>query len=341
MTRPVRRIGLYVNRLPGFDKSGFNRPELLACVKTADACGYDSFWMPEAWERDAFTTLTELAAQTRQIHLATGIVNVFSRTPALLAMSAATLDEISGGRLRLGLGTSGAHVVADFHGLPFRKPLTRLKETIQIIRLLLAGERADFNGECFQLQRFKLGFKPLRSNLPIYVAALTPKSLQLIGELADGWLPTHWPRTALHQGIAPIRAAAAHANRNANDIDIAPFVNTVVGDDVTQAKKIARLPLAYYIGGMGDFYRDSISRLGFAEEACKIHSLWQAGRHKAAMQAVSDALIDAVAICGTLTDCRRRLDELPTYGATLTLVPIPQHGTVAEKCRVIEALAQS
>src|SRR5204863_6886674 len=150
----MRRLGLYLGRLPGFDKAGFDRRELIECVRAADACGYDSFWLPEAWEREAFTTLTELAAHTERIHLATGIINVFSRSPALIAMSAATLDEISGGRFRLGLGTSGARVIEDFHGVQFNKPLTRLKETIQIIRLLLSGQRADFKGECFQLNRF-------------------------------------------------------------------------------------------------------------------------------------------------------------------------------------------
>jgi F420-dependent oxidoreductase-like protein len=340
MARARRRLGLYVGRLPGFDKSGFNRRELLECVKAADCCGYDSFWMPEAWERDAFTTLAELAVHTRRIHLATGIVNVFSRTPALLAMSAATLDDLSGGRFRLGLGTSGAPVIEDFHGLPFRKPLTRLQETIQIIRLLLRGEAADFDGECFHLRRFKLGFKPLRPNLPIYVAGLTPKSLQLIGELADGWLPTHWPRAKLPEGVAQIRAACERARRRLRDIDIAPFVNTVVTDDRARAKKSARLPLAYYIGGMGDFYRDSLSRLGFADEAEKIHRLWQSGRRKEAIQSVSDALVEAVAICGSLDDCRAELVAMPAHGATLTLVPIPNEGSTAEKCRAIEALIQ-
>jgi alkanesulfonate monooxygenase SsuD/methylene tetrahydromethanopterin reductase-like flavin-dependent oxidoreductase (luciferase family) len=208
----VRRLGLYLGRLPGFDKRGFDRRELIECVCAADACGYDSFWMPEAWEREAFTVLTELAAHTERIHLGTGIINVFSRSPALIAMSAATLDEVSGSRFRLGLGTSGARVVEDFHGVRFNKPLTRLKETIQITRLLLAGERVDFSGECFELRRFKLGFKPLRSDLPIYVAALTPKSLRQVGEVADGWLPTHWPHSRLEDGVAEILSRFAQSS---------------------------------------------------------------------------------------------------------------------------------
>ena len=334
----MRRLGLYLGRLPGFDKAGFDRRELNECVGAADACGYDSFWMPEAWEREAFTLLTEIALRTERIHLGTGIINVFSRSPALIAMSAATLDDISGGRVRLGLGTSGARVVEDFHGVKFGKPLTRLRETIQIIRLLLAGERADFSGECFELRRFKLGFKPVRSEIPIFIAALTQKSLRQVGELADGWLPTHWPGARLREGISEIRAAAQSASRDASRIEIAPFVNVVVSSDLARARNQARMPLAYYVGGMGDYYHGSLSRLGFALEADRVRELWQAGRRKDAMAAITDEMVDSVAICGPVEECRVRLDEMYGLGATLPLIPIPSDGTTAEKCRVIETL---
>ncbi len=334
----TRRLGLYLGRLPGFDKRGFDRRELIECVQAADTCGYDSIWIPEAWEREAFTILTELASYTKRIHLCTGIVNVFSRSPALLAMSAATLDEISGGRFRLGLGTSGARVVEDFHGAKFQKPLTRLKETVQIIRLLLKGDSVEFEGECFNLRRFKLGFKPLRADIPIYIAALTPKSLQQIGEIADGWLPTHWVRSELREGIAQIRSGAELVNRDVNKIEIAPFVNTLVSDELTEAKKSARLPLAYYIGGMGDFYRSSLARLGFQEEASMIQALWQARRRKEAIRAVTDEMVAQVAICGSLEYCRTQLDALYVQGATLPLVPVPNEGSTTEKIHIIESL---
>lgn len=336
----MRRLGLYLGRLPGFDKSGFDKRELIECVRAADACGYDSFWMPEAWEREAFTILTELAMNTERIHLATGIINVYSRSPALIAMSAATLDEVSGGRFRLGLGTSGARVIEDLHGVRYTKPLIRLRETIQIVRLLLSGERADFDGECFKLGRFKLGFKPLRADIPLYVAALTPKSLRQIGEIADGWLPTHWPRARLQVGIADIHAGAVGAHRDASRIEIAPFVNVVVSDDVENARNHARLPLAYYVGGMGDYYHDALARLGFAAEAHRIRDLWQAGRRKSAIAAVTDEMVDAIVICGTLESGRARLDEMYGFGATVPLIPIPAAGSKSEKCRAIEALIE-
>lgn len=333
----MRRLGLYLGRLPGFDKAGFSRRELIECVRAADACGYDSFWVPEAWEREAFTLLTELALRTERIQLGTGIINVFSRSPALIAMSAATLDDISGGRFRLGLGTSGARVVEDFHGVKFTKPLTRLRETIQIIRLLLAGERSDFSGECFELRRFKLGFRPVRSEIPIYIAALTEKSLRQVGELADGWLPTHWPRARLQEGMSEIRAGAENVGRDAGRIEISPFVNVVVSDDPARARNQARLPLAYYVGGMGDYYHASLSRLGFGGEADRVRELWQAGRRKDAMAAFTDGMVDSIAICGPVEECRARLDEMYGLGATLPLIPIPAEGSTAEKCRVIES----
>jgi F420-dependent oxidoreductase-like protein len=335
----MRRLGLYLGRLPGFDKGGLDRRELIECVRAADACGYDSFWMPEAWEREAFTTLTELASQTERINLCTGIVNVFSRSPALIAMSAATLNELSGGRFRLGLGTSGARVIEDFHGVAYDKPLTRLRETILIVRKLLSGEAVDFKGECFELHRFKLGFKPLRDDIPIYVAGLSPKSLRQIGEVADGWLPTHWPRARLNDGIAEIRSGAESVGRDASEIEIAPFVNVVVSDDLKKARNQARLPLAYYVGGMGDYYHDSLSRLGFGAEADHIRKLWQAGRPKSAIAAVTDEMVDSIAICGSIENCRARLDEMYAFGATTPLVPIPAGGTTADKCRAIEALS--
>src|SRR6185295_147923 len=167
------------------------------------------------------------------------IVNVFSRSPALIAMSAATIDDISGGRFLLGLGTSGARVIEDFHGVRYDKPLTRLKETVHIIRTLLAGERVDFEGECFNLRRFKLGFKPLRAAIPIHIAALTQGGLRQVGRLADGWLPTLWPRSRLQDGIAEIKVGAGSSGRDVSNIEIAPFIN------VTDSRESARLPLAY------------------------------------------------------------------------------------------------
>jgi F420-dependent oxidoreductase-like protein len=337
----MKKLGLYLGRLPGFDKSGLDRHELIECVLEAEACGYDSFWVPEAWERDAFSLLTEIAVRTERIGLGTGIVNVFSRSPALIAMSAATIDEISGGRFRLGLGTSGARVIEGFHGIRYEKPLARLSESIDIIRALLAGEKVDHRGQCFALSGFKLGFTPLRRQIPIYLAALGPKSLRLTGELADGWLPVHWPGLRLKEGVAAIDSARQSSNRPAGAIEVAPFVNVVAVEDLAMARKSARLPLAYYIGGMGEYYHAMLSRLGFGGEADQVRELWKAGRPKDAMRAVTDDMVDAIAICGPVEVCKARLEEFYTYGATLPIIPIPSGGTTEEKCETIRSLIQA
>ncbi|HJZ67867.1 MAG TPA: LLM class flavin-dependent oxidoreductase, partial [Blastocatellia bacterium] len=176
--------------------------------------------------------------------------------------------------------------------------------------------------------------------IPIYVAALTPKSLRQLGEVADGWLPTHWPRARLQDGIAEIARGAASVQRDVNSIAIAPFVNVIVSDDAAKARNQARLPLAYYVGGMGNYYRDALARLGFDAEVDQIRELWQAGRRKSAMAAVTDEMVDAVAVCGTLENCRARLDEMCGFGATVPLVPIPAEGSPSERCRAIEALIE-
>src|SRR5262245_12902985 len=334
----MRRLGLYLGRLPGFDKIGAYRQDLIECVRAADSAGYDSFWLPESWEREAFSTLAELATRTSRIALCTGIVNVFSRSPALIAMSAATLDEASEGRFRLGLGTSGARVIQDFHGMKYERPLTRLKETIQIVRSLLAGEPAELHGKCFEVNRFKLGFKPFRPEIPIYLAALTPASIRQVGDLANGWLPAYWPADQLAAGLTEINRGAGKAGRDPASIEIAPLLTVSVSDNLERARDRARLPLAYYVGGMGSYYHDALARIGFGDEADRIRDMWAAGRPRDAIRAVTDEMIERIAICGSLENCREKILECYSHGATLPIIPIPPEGTTREKCRIIESL---
>ena len=186
---------------------GYDRPAVLRTAKLAEDLGYDSIWVPEAWAYEQFQLLTEIALATRTLQLATGIANVFSRSPGLLAMSAATLDEISEGRAILGLGTSGKIVVENFHGVPYRKPLTRLSETIAICRALWRGERLEPHlSALFDARHFKLEMTPFRSEIPIYVASLQEKAIREIGRSADGWLPTFWTYAHLRDGLETIAA---------------------------------------------------------------------------------------------------------------------------------------
>src|SRR5215510_14811798 len=190
-----------------------SRDEVLSYVKAADELGYDTIFVPEAWGRDAFTTLGWIAANTRRVKLGPGIVNVFSRTPTLIAQSIATLDEISGGRAVLGLGTSGPIVIENWHGMPFDQPLLRTRETVDIVRQALSGSRVNYDGEIFHLQGFRLGVKPSREVIPIYIASMGPRNLALTFTIADGWTPIWLPLSVVADSV-----------KLRPDFDIAPCV---------------------------------------------------------------------------------------------------------------------
>src|SRR4051812_344905 len=202
----------------------YDRKLYLRAAELADELGYDSFWLPEAWGYEVFSLLTEVALATKRIKLGTGIVNVFSRSPGLLAMSAATVDEISDGRLILGIGASGQRVIEGFHARKFDKPLTQVRDVIRVVKTLLAGGKLHESGaELTAYRPFTLAMQPRRREIPIYVAALKQKAIESIGELADGWIPAFWPYEKLMQGRAWIAAGAARAGRDPGRIVTAPF----------------------------------------------------------------------------------------------------------------------
>jgi alkanesulfonate monooxygenase SsuD/methylene tetrahydromethanopterin reductase-like flavin-dependent oxidoreductase (luciferase family) len=250
---------------------------------------------------------------------------VFSRSAGLLAMSAATLDEISNGRAILGLGTSGKNVIENFHGLAYEKPLTRLRETIGILRTLWRGERlSPEQSTLADLRHFKLEMKPLRADIPIYVASLQEKAIRMIGRTADGWVPTFWPYQHLSDGRGWLDGAAREAGRDPAAITTAPFLTVIPLDDVVLARSMVKPAVSFYIGGMGVYYHALFCRYGFRENADLVRELYQSGRRKEAAEAVSDELIDAIAICGPPGFCRERLGEWAKAGVGLGLVSLPQ-----------------
>src|SRR5512139_3246329 len=273
----------------------YDRKAVIHAAQLAEELGYDSIWIPEAWAYEQFQLLTEIALKTKRIKLATGIANVFSRSAGLLAMSAATLDEISEGRAIIGLGTSGKLVIENFHGITYEKPLTRLRETIGIMRALWRGERLRPElSSLFDARQFKLEMTPLRPTIPIYVASLQEKAIREIGAVADGWLPTFWPYRQLKDGVALIRQGAARAGRDADDIEVAPFVGVVPMDDVGAARAMIKPLVSFYIGGMGTYYHAMFRRYGFQETADRVRELYNTGKRREASEAVSDELIDAI-----------------------------------------------
>jgi len=317
--------------------------DALELTQHAEAHGFDSVWVPEAYGADAISTLGALAARTERIRLGTGIVNVFSRTPALLAQTAATLDLISGGRFILGLGTSGHQVIAGWHGVPFERPVLRMRETMAIVRQVLRRERLDFQGEVFQLhQGLKLLARPVRATVPIFLATLTPAGLRLTGELADGWMPTLFSPDHFDLFREDLEAGAALAGRSLDSLEIAPHVPVIIDDDRGLARDAVRPWVALYVGGMGsrtkNFYNDVVARYGYAEEARAIQDLYLTGRQREAIRLVPDALVDAITIAGPPGYLRERLAAWSAAGVTLLVAGV-QGKTQGERRRTVEILA--
>ncbi|TMB62777.1 MAG: LLM class F420-dependent oxidoreductase [Chloroflexi bacterium] len=317
-------------------------PEAVELAQRAEALGFESVWMPEAYGTDAVSILGGLAASTQRIQLGTGIVNVFSRTPALLAQTAATLDLISGGRFILGLGTSGHQVVTGWHGVAFDRPLLRMRETIAIVRQVLRRDRLLFEGQVFQLDKgLKLLAHPVRATVPIYLATLTPGGLRLTGELADGWIPTLFSPQHMSLFRPELEAGARISGRSLDTLAIAPHVPISI-DDRTRAREALKPWVALYVGGMGsrskNFYNDLVSRYGFADDARMLQELYLGGKQLEAIHRVPDALVDAISIAGPPSYVRERLALWASAGVTTLLASI--HGkTQQDRLRTLEVLA--
>jgi len=276
----------------------------------AEGLGYSCLSMGESWGEDALTSLAQLAAVTRRIRIGTSIVPVFARSPANLAMAALNLDRMSEGRFFLGLGTSGRLVIEDLHGETFARPLTRMREYIDILRKASRGEPLDHEGEFFRTKRFKLRVPPYRATLPIYVAALSPASLRLTGELADGWLPIFLAPGRMAEAAAELRAGAEAAGRAARDIAISPQVSIYVTDDVAAARDRERPHIAFYIGGMGVFYHQYMQRIGFGAEADRVRHAYQSRDREGAARLVTDEMVDSMTLIGSPKQCR---DQMQGY----------------------------
>ncbi len=316
--------------------------EVIASAKLADELGYDTMWVGESWGWDVFTTLTMIACHTSRIRLGTGIATVFSRSPAMTAQSIASLDVISGGRATLGLGTSGRIVIEDWHGVEYSKPLERTREYVNIIRLILSGQRVDFQGKMFNLARFRLPFYPVQENIPIYIASLGPKNLALTGELADGWLPT-WPHVGhLLDMFRVVEKGAATAHRSPADIDVAPSILCYVSrnrEEEAEARRLLSGHIAYYVGGMGTYYYDLFTRYGYGEEATLIRQAWLSGDRGGAMALVSQDMLDNITITGDEDTCREKLSRYRDNGATSPVIGCPHGCNTDIVLRTIRALA--
>jgi len=296
--------------------SGEGPGDMIAPAKQAEDLGFDSVWTAESWGSDAFTPLSWIGAHTSRIALCTGLVQLSARTPAATAMSAMTLDRLSGGRMHLGLGVSGPQVVEGWYGQPFPKPLARTREYVQICRDIWRREGPVTNdGPHYPMpypggtglgKPLKANIHPLRNEIPIYLGAEGPKNVELACEIADGWLPIFF-----HVENAPAVYADALAKAKPG-FEIACPVTVVINDDTQAAIDWVKLTMSFYIGGMGakdkNFHLDVVSRFGFEEEAHKVQELFLSGDREGAQKAVPDELCDGIALCGPLDRIKERLE---------------------------------
>jgi F420-dependent oxidoreductase-like protein len=336
----MERIGLTFN--PSRMGSGATDDDLITVAKLADRLGYDTFFTGESWGRDALTILTAVACHTTNLRVGTGILPVFSRTPALIAQSIASLDLISNGRATLGLGTSGKIVIEDWHGLPFQRPLERTREYIEIIRQALGGGPVNHDGNFFQLSKFRMGVTPVQERIPIYLASLGPKNLALTGQMADGWLPIWMHYQLLPKLTEPIATAAAEAGRDMSQITVAPQTMCYTTDDPQELADVqgqVRAHMAYYIAGMGTYYYDLFCRSGFQTEADAVREAWANRERDKAAQAISDQMLEGIAILGDAATCRSRLERLRKSGADMPVVAFPHGSSMEGVKRTLEALA--
>ena len=297
--------------------------DTVAFVQAAERLGVDAVWSAEAWGNDAVTILAYLAARTERIALGSGIMQISARVPAMTAMTALSMDALSGGRFRLGLGASGPQVVEGLHGAEYRRPLTRLRETVEICRLAFAGEKLRYEGRAHVLPRPGGEGKPIRigqppAPVPIYLATLSPRSLEFTGEAADGWLGTSFSPEHAEVHLGPITEGARKAGRTLDDIDLHAAVAVGIGDDV-QAMIDARKPgVAFNMGGMGsattNFYNDAFCRAGYEDDAKAIQDLWIQGKREDAVKRVPDAMVTEFQAIGTRDMVRERFRRYRDVG---------------------------
>ena len=343
------RLGLHV----GYWGLGLTAEQQLDIVREAESAGFDSVWAAEAYGSDTATVLAWLAANTERIRIGSAIFQMPARTPAMTAMTAATLDNISGGRMILGIGSSGPQVAEGWHGQPFARQLQRTREYVEILRKALARERLEHEGEIYTLplpdgpgKALKLTIGTVQERIPIYIAAIGPKNTTLTGEIADGWLPTFFSpehvgefRELLEEG-----AARADGDKAIDDsFDIAPNVNVSIDDDIDRARDAQRPLLALYVGGMGsrekNFYNSLVQRYGFEDAAKEVQDLYLAGKKDEAAAALPAELIDQTSLCGPKERVAERLEVYREAGVG-TLVCTPLAFDPEDRKRMIRDMAE-
>ena len=298
--------------------------EILSCAKVLSEADVDAIWVPETWGMESFAMLGAVSAVAPSPRIGSSIVNVYSRSPAAIAMGATTVDTLSGGRLLLGMGASSPAIVEGLHGVRYGKPLTRVRETVEIVRLATSGRRVDYKGELFSLRGFRLLTRPVQDSIPIYLAAVNSGMVRLAWDVGDGVI--FYLRPVDEMGRT-IRAMSKESGRR---IDVACQLITCVSDDKEEdAVERARRTIAFYVA-VGDVYRNFLSANGFADEAASIYGEYRSGGLAGVHRYVSDDMLDALAVCGTPKSCKKRLGAFRDAGLDLPILQFNPVGDVAE-----------
>ncbi|HUK89857.1 MAG TPA: LLM class F420-dependent oxidoreductase [Blastocatellia bacterium] len=330
---------------------GAGATDNVGLAQEAERLGYHSLWTAEAWGSDAVTPLVWLAAKTERINVGTAIMQMPARTPANTAMTAATIDLLTGGRFLLGLGVSGPQVVEGWHGVKYGKPLVRTREYVEIVRAILARQKPlEHHGEHYDIpvsggtglgKPLKLIVHPLRPNIPIYLAAIGPKNVSLAAEIGNGWLPVFYSprqtklfREYLDAGFSIRKDGVGHG-----DFDVAPTVSVVMGPDVDACRMQVKPHLALYIGGMGargrNFYNDLACRYGYEDAAERVQELYLAGKKTEAVAAIPDSLVDEVALCGPRERIAEQLEGWRQSGVTTMICGTGDLATVRTMAELV------
>jgi F420-dependent oxidoreductase-like protein len=342
------KLGVHV----GYWGLGLTADDQLALVQEAERLGYDSVWTAEAYGSDAATILGWLAQATSKIRLGSAIFQMPGRSAAMTAMTAATLDQLSGGRMILGIGSSGPQVAEGWHGQRFGRQLQRTREYVEVVRMALSRQRVEFKGETLELplpdgpgKALKLTIAPVQERIPVFLAAIGPNNTTLAAEIADGWIPTLFSpehvaefRPLLEEGFA-----RAGDGKGFADFEIAPTVNVFVTDDVETARDAMRPYVALYVGGMGsrdkNFYNALVQRYGFEDAARRVQDLYLEGKRDEAAAALPEELIDTVSLCGPPDMVRDRLAVFSDAGVG-TLMVSPMAWSFEDRLQQLRLVAE-
>jgi len=300
--------------------------QILECAKILSKYNPDSIWIPETWGMEGFSMLGAVSQVVKNSKIGSSIINIYSRTPSLIAMGAATLDTLSNGRLILGLGTSSEPIVQDWHGLEFSQPVQRMREYVEIIHLIMSGKKVNYNGKLFHLKNFKLLIKPPRKHVPVYMAAINQRMVELAWEIADGVIFYLRPISELQNTIQKMQTK--------KKIDVSSQFITCISEDESQAIDRAKMTLAFYVS-VGKIYREFLAINGFAKETRDIYDDYKKSGLHTNYKLVSNSMLESLTICGTPEDCRKKLEKFVKAGVSLPIIQFNPIGEVTKSFKLL------